>query len=1309
MPPKDAKKGSDKKPSTAGGAVNQNWETGLIKAEFEEDSWRACVSVVVGRGPEKEEVIQALALAVQQPQRRLFSLLTWDDALAKIHELGNPKAKKPDDAPMFYQVTEPAKLLLDAGEEIPCDLMAKILKFHLLLIKASDQQRSDANQAEGEKAAVPDKKGKGAHTPLIPPMEKKTKLKRRGDVEPLTFKDDEPEWGPQHYILLLGFYQPHLIAGLDAIGVHVSHVIKLCLERPQNIEGQQDRDSCEGNVQRLGDSPVLDAEAVQARKLDRFWSGLRPVLDSGPPDSKLHDVVQLSYTVPDFMLDFLAQDPKTMLELGSQIFDGVASLIYDCLNVRRQYQQYRNNLKLTDVPVLGLYPDPVEVVPAVLTTPLSKKKSVQEEVATDQRTRLPPLSVDVDMCYYNSLLDLVPPEACSVPLILHCMLEQVVMSAEQSLSTLPHVAEESKPLSGPWLDHQLVSYMLQRFLPLIHTEEERHCLLNNLLTTVQNEEDKKRLVATFGARETEKKQEQSLVIRHHDERALRFRDIGVVQDFDPAEVESSMMRQAPVWELIESVAQRKDRKSRWMSIKQQLQHYCTDDNVLWPEVERFFHQSVFEAMPLTTVDQQGVLLGTPGPAQQQPSTVIPWDDPLAFAKQQLHNMRNEGSTFLTDEPGNREEYSGRVCSHLDLSDIQSCRLRSLLHWRYAEHHNAAVLPQVLQLASEEYRCLDTFRGSHNNIQYIFCHNPMSPHRQAKEFWDVALHTDVKFRDYFEHVADKISNWTREEELKRESMQDRNDSQKFDFPKDEKTVCSAKEEDSVAGFIRKDSLKAWKLEQERQKEEPKTSKKEDLPKDKQQKKQDRSSDSKKQKTSSGDKKSRPGTASSSAKPPTESTTTTAPPVDENKEVHQAEETFNGFTGYSMDGKLIHVSGCLQHLFPSDGGHISVENVSFVQGSSQLKVAVKKDGHHFYTHVNQVVVEPAKHPPQTQRNKNTEPEKDCRVTAPVEVKTVKQGSLSAVLDNKIRLSYSFYGPAGEYKVISQETKDKMPETAILNPIPSSSSTRCSKGKNVESVSSKTQATFSQIRPPESQGCEGQPAVQSSPFNSLSLSVPNGLLLQFLQEDTQGEEKGILVRQSFPLHAREKARHLQDASVSKELSRVITSQGAVIRYMRDGSTEVLFADGSVSFSQDSGPVWVSDSEVQEEISNQESEDSKEEQCIKEGVKDHSGCWLTTTPCGDRICTVGDHTHTHTYQISSHFKGYRPHHPSGDAEPGGSGGLCPEPRWVCNCRTCRRNQDHQPLSRKATDCKNTLFAARRSAAGECNPQISFSSCKRC
>lgn len=59
--------------------------------------------------------------------------------------------------------------------------------------------------------------------------------------------------------------------------------------------------------------------AVQARKLDLFWSGLRPLLDSGPPESKLHDVVQLGYTVPDLLPPFHMQDPEAEVSWAGQI------------------------------------------------------------------------------------------------------------------------------------------------------------------------------------------------------------------------------------------------------------------------------------------------------------------------------------------------------------------------------------------------------------------------------------------------------------------------------------------------------------------------------------------------------------------------------------------------------------------------------------------------------------------------------------------------------------------------------------------------------------------------------------------------------------------------------------------------------------------------------------------------------------------------------------------------------------------------------------------------------------------------------
>lgn len=48
------------------------------------------------------------------------------------------------------------------------------------------------------------------------------------------------------------------------------------------------------------------------------------------------------------------------LELGSQIFEGVASLIYDCLDWRRQHQHYLDNMRLITVPTV-VDPQPAEV------------------------------------------------------------------------------------------------------------------------------------------------------------------------------------------------------------------------------------------------------------------------------------------------------------------------------------------------------------------------------------------------------------------------------------------------------------------------------------------------------------------------------------------------------------------------------------------------------------------------------------------------------------------------------------------------------------------------------------------------------------------------------------------------------------------------------------------------------------------------------------------------------------------------------------------------------------------------------------
>lgn len=80
--------------------------------------------------------------------------------------------------------------------------------------------------------------------------------------------------------------------------------------------------------------------------------------------------------------------------------------------------------------------------------------------------------------------------------------------------------------------------------------------------------------------------------------------------------------------------------------------------------------------------------------------------------------------------------------------------------------------QVLQSVWDQFCCVDVFRGRLNNIVYMFCHNPTGPSRRSREFWEVGLHTDVRFRNYLDHVAETISDWTREEELKRDAAKAR---------------------------------------------------------------------------------------------------------------------------------------------------------------------------------------------------------------------------------------------------------------------------------------------------------------------------------------------------------------------------------------------------------------------------------------------------------------------------------------------------------------------------------------------------------
>ncbi|CAL8240434.1 unnamed protein product [Merluccius merluccius] len=879
MAPKRVRSGGQ----PAAGATDSSWRSGLRSAQFEESSWRACVSLLAAGTPADEELIVALQLAVQQPQRRLFTLLCEEAIVAMIHDLGNPKAKRPKDVPMYSEVTVPAKVLLDAGEDVPSEMMANILKFQLLQVKASDQQRRAARQGSEEKAEstagpasatkhkASDNRAKKATAPGGVATEKQTRLKRRGeDIETHKYIDDEPEAGPQHYILLTGFKQPQLLSALEAVGVHVDNVIKLEWERTHiNSRGSSEGRDMSGAALLLTGHMFLDNRTLQIQS---------------PP------LLLTSHMFLDHRIPRLWED------------------------------------------TLGL------------------------------------LRKDVDMRYYDNLLDQLPPEACSIPLILHCMLEQVVMFSPENGESVARPELEPNP---PGIDGCLARCMLDNLLPLAETEEDRRRMLDNLLPLARTEEERRLMLDTV----------LTLAPDHQHSKAP--------QGLDPVTVEESMLQLSSLWRLIGSAALQ-GTSCTMDAFKQQVLHYCTSDEVSLSTVEHMVHQRALESMPITGVDQQGVLVK---------------NDPRANGKQQPHHSQGRNTSSLLDM----------------LEIFQRSRLRSLSDYRHAEHHNTNDFPQVLQSAMDSYLCVDSFHSPLDNTVYIICHSPRSPQRHCYESWDTVLHTD----------AWKLDQEQRQQEAElgkkggRDSIVKRGVSPTRDS-EDKNTSARTKRQET-----------------------PTTA------------------------PPGGQNQRRPTPGSPTTASPraqnqrrqTPGSPTTAPPGGQNQRSRSTEV----FHGYRMGGELIHVSGQLQHLFPSDGGHVTVE-------------------------------------------KSAEEQSACR-----------------------------------------------------------------------------------------------------PFNSLHMSGPNGLTLQFLAEDTHVASPGVhnvLVRQS--MYAR---RDRVAVAMPAELSRVITSQGAVVRHMRDGSTEVLFPDGSVSFSPDSGPVWPPDAEL------------RQEEML--GEKDpvtplQRGHWITTAPSGARVCTVGS-THEH------------------------------------------------------------------------------------
>ncbi|XP_067947410.1 sperm-associated antigen 17-like [Watersipora subatra] len=1316
MPPKPRGKSG----SAAGGAGNK-WEAGLLAAPIDEGNWTSSISLVAGNKYEDQTHIDMLSIAVRSEARKKFGIVHKAALFEEVKDLGNPKNKKGKDSPPHVDICETVRPIIENGDELPLPLLCRLIKFKILWLKQTDNQRISAElkaAADKEKGGAAGKgakagkdkpksgkKGKGGKTPEPPSIKGGTKLKKRGEEDEKTYIDDEPDDGPSFYVIIAGFNHPHLITQLAEVGIYLDSVIKVGSEEyPQPVAAPL----ADENAPPKDEKTLAIEEEQRLRKekevaeLEAFWRDYPLLIGSSPEGSRLHDTAYDKVTVKSEWIPENLEDDKDgekKLAYGLQVYEEVAVKAYDVLDLKRQHKNFLKNLRLIHVPVYG------------------------EDSTARENSSAP----EVDMRYYRDLMNTIPQESVSVPLIMHCMLEQVEAS---ELGKEPPSEVQPTPRADG-LEHGLSKHIgaLAFKLALSETEKESLKPIFDEATPIKT---------PF---------KQPVLHNRNDEIAFRTGHLSVVNGFDTKEAELAMLEHIPLIGGLETPDLPEKKSLERAARLQELLHFCVCEELRPADIDHVFKQFVFESMDLHSTDESGIIIPSlPDSEKAYGTQAIPWDDPYPYYKCMIpteeviddiedafpmpdgedkacHGLAPAktvpaGVTISPTVPasanGSRPPTPGILkkqtgCNSLSgsrnsvhFSDaeeaedevpeqqidamlsanlmeelIPSTHKRSLDEWCFAEHLDRHVLLQTMKSASFTLPYVDTYYHKRDHCLLVVMHNPHNRHLQNEMSWSKKLHSNVGVRNYQEHVAELITDWTISEEaayhahlLSDDVEQDitdmakaaaaaaketkkgtraaskspkggRKGSAKSQSPKPSEVGVENYITDS---YVRDGSLKAQKAEKEKLAAE--LAEEERLKAEKADTKRARSG------RKTADSTSKPGKKKDEDRKPSRSGSKQKgskeePPAEPEPPKEEPEEPYMPFTGYDLGtSKLMHVSGKVSTLFPTDGAIIRSEKIDFVQGTSSVKTSVVKDGNVFMVHV----VDPVK--PETvdesvEKSETEESEKEKK-----EEKTAigKHGSFTANFKDGMSMAFSTYGLQGQPDNYKKYEPAPYIAPAALSPSPApdtgakASPTKKSKGK--DKTAAATPEPTSEEETIVTEVVDVLETATEPPFQQINLTCPDGLTVSFNTEESvtksKGETRKLLVKQSYPYktlgkHQCEEARAVP---AMQETSRVIRSDGTVIKNMSNGDCTILYSDGAVSkmtgvpagqsiLQRPDSPVRAAsarsgrDQQVTTPTRKGSSKKGKDQKALisqeeldaLEAPVERKGQWITTAPTGERV----------------------------------------------------------------------------------------------
>ncbi|XP_031553104.1 sperm-associated antigen 17-like isoform X2 [Actinia tenebrosa] len=334
-------------------------------------------------------------------------------------------------------------------------------------------------------------------------------------------------------------------------------------------------------------------------------------------------------------------------------------------------------------------------------------------------------------------------------------------------------------------------------------------------------------------------------------------------------------------------------------------------------------------------------------------------------------------------------------------------------------------------------------------------------------------------------------------------------------------------------------------------------------------------------------------------------TSSQPIEPSVEEHY------DFIGYNVGDKLIHASGSLTTLFPSDGGQIRVDKNSYVQGAKNVRVSVLKDGNvfvlHFVDPVGEILPQEDTEPEGIKiKEENNQESKEKHDDEGIEKSEIEgnekeQKELSkkfhkgpkpfcdfssfvAQFNDGMILTHSGYGPSGS--IISKELKETeaqlissivVPEGGgaahgTPSPQPKAGSPKSRKKmdeeiKRMEELQQQQEEEKARLE--EEAKKREEEEKNKKPFQNLFITCPDGLHLDYFNDGTYLsalDKGGVAVRQRYPIKGlgKQECEKPRQKPAMEEVSRTVLTNGTVIKFMKDDFVQVLFPDGGISSCQ-------------------------------------------------------------------------------------------------------------------------------------------------